>query len=585
MTTLTRERHALFLKEAIDAQTEAFDKIVNSQALGLLMADMIFVCLLVKVENGEMILKFPNTRGMPRKGEHMKCMTLPTNLRKYKEWSEHLTYGGLLKERGFSTDLHCVWQQIDREAKFSIAGFRGVSVEFAKHVEGSPGAILLIGPKEPPFQYLRNLQAMVLTDKSSAVSSAIDVEVGDMEWEPRPMDNSRDVSQFLEGQMALEDDLLIQGPPGTGKTLMLARLCDRICAKGKSVLVMTLTNRALEEIATKFAEIGSPLLKSGKVRKAGLSVDEKENLPQLGEATDLAIVRNGVMLATFFKASYNITSATKFYYDVVIVDEASQAYLSTIGLAKSLGEKRIFVGDTCQMPPIVEIREERIARLGYEPYLDGLGTFSRSAVVPSFMLTKTFRLPPRAASYTGLFYHGALESCAKMSAQLDLGDDGSLLSRVCHRQGGPSLIITDMAVGDKRPAEAFNIVERLVNELLGSSIYKATEVAVLSYFVDTVKALQKRLGSTRHSQHLLVDTVSRIQGLTTDVVIYLIPDIGLCYTLEKRLFNVATSRARRHTIIIAPPSVMNSGQCRGEVRRFLERLAEERSTRMPFSQG
>ena len=61
MATLTRERHALFLKEAIDAQTEAFDKIVNSQALGLLMADMIFVCLLVKVENGEMILKFPNT--------------------------------------------------------------------------------------------------------------------------------------------------------------------------------------------------------------------------------------------------------------------------------------------------------------------------------------------------------------------------------------------------------------------------------------------------------------------------------------------------------------------------------------------
>lgn len=338
---------------------------------------------------------------------------------------------------------------------------------------------------------------MVENDTSEAVRSAIDVEVGDREWEPRPLDNSHCVSQFMEGQLALDDDIIIQGPPGTGKTYMLAQLCDRLCAKGKSVIVMTLTNRALEELAT-------------------------------------------------------------------------------IGLARTLGRKRLFVGDTCQMPPIVEINEDRIARQGYEPYIDGLGTLTRTSSCPSFQLTRTFRLPPRAASFTGVFYKSGLESAAKPSA-LSHNVGSQLLNLVLAQEGGPSLILLDMPVGDKRHSAAIDVVERIAGELLDSA---GTNVAALSYFVDTVKTLQKRLGSTRQSHRLLVDTVSRIQGLTTDVAIYLVPDIGLCYTLEKRLFNVATSRARRHTVIIAPANVFDSRFCQDDVRQYLERLAKDSCVRM-----
>jgi superfamily I DNA and/or RNA helicase len=72
--------------------------------------------------------------------------------------------------------------------------------------------------------------------------------------------------------------------------------------------------------------------------------------------------------------------------------------------------------------------------------------------------------------------------------------------------------------------------------------------------IATVKALQKTMAD--NYKHLLVETVDRIQGLTTDITIFIIPNTSLTYLLEPRLFNVATSRVKRHTIIIADKSIV-----------------------------
>ena len=80
-----------------------------------------------------------------------------------------------------------------------------------------------------------------------------------------------------------------------------------------------------------------------------------------------------------------------------------------------------------------------------------------------------------------------------------------------------------------------------------------------------------------------VDTVARIQGLTTDITIFLVPNTSYIRTLEPHLFNVATSRAREHTIIIADKNVLEYTIIKSEVRAFMEKLKLEQSVYIPSS--
>jgi ATP-dependent exoDNAse (exonuclease V) alpha subunit len=72
-----------------------------------------------------------------------------------------------------------------------------------------------------------------------------------------------------------------------------------------------------------------------------------------------------------------------------------------------------------------------------------------------------------------------------------------------------------------------------------------------------------------------------VQGLTTDITIFFVPDNSIIRTLEPHLFNVATSRAKEHTIIIADKYVFDYPTLDREVRVYLERLRNDRSLYIP----
>jgi DNA replication ATP-dependent helicase Dna2 len=117
--------------------------------------------------------------------------------------------------------------------------------------------------------------------------------------------------------------------------------------------------------------------------------------------------------------------------------------------------------------------------------------------------------------------------------------------------------------------------------LLLSSLYSVNEklhITILTNYVDTVKTIQKSIfgASYLKSNNLLIETVARIQGLTTDITIFVIPNTGYNHSLEKRLFNVATSRAKRHTIIIADKEIITSyPNLNDEVKKYLHKLNDE----------
>src|SRR5690606_14608265 len=145
--------------------------------------------------------------------------------------------------------------------------------------------ILLLGPNKPPFEYIANLQKLVQTNYSEIVSLILDQDFQTTNWQPSLLDNKNDIPNFILSQLALTDQVVLIGPPGTGKTYQIAEICKRLCEQGKSVLVTSLTNRALIEVVEKPALAN--LLEAGKVFKTKVSTDEKIEIPQLQQTKEI----------------------------------------------------------------------------------------------------------------------------------------------------------------------------------------------------------------------------------------------------------------------------------------------------------
>ena len=573
----THHEHYLFLEEELRAETDAFQQKLDTKALYLLLErEELFISQFVKFENGEMILKFSNKRGLPRKGDYLYCFTPSKWHLTYKEWG-NTTYGELIKSKGMATEVVCIWQSsLKDDPDHCLVGFRGVDLEFAELITGHSGAFLVLGPNIPPYQYVHNLQDIVRKNRHEIIADLLDGEIK-TETDSMPLDISPaiDVAEFMLTQLSLSDSVLLQGPPGTGKTTQIAKICKHLCEHRQSVLVTALTNRALMEVAGK--EELANLLAEGKIHKTKLSVDESKELPELRNMKTLVPEPGQIALSTFYITSGEACNLSAMAlgdapFDIVIMDEASQALFAMFAAVKLLGKKCIFVGDTNQLPPVVALNSDRIARRSYHCYVNGLSTMSRIGNIPSFRMTLTYRLPPRAANFTGMFYHGSLISRAKILSSYSYPEMREPYGKFFHPQGGPSLVKMNLPLGDKRPIAAMAFATMLVAALIEHN--PKQKIAVLSFYVETTKALQKTIFQTiGNHNNILVDTVSRIQGLTTDVVIYIVPNTVYTYTLNRQLFNVATSRAMRHTVIIADSCYHEYSQfIDNDVLRFLDSL-------------
>ena len=178
----------------------------------------------------------------------------------------------------------------------------------------------MLGPNRPPYEYLAHLQQLVLNNHTLSCSSIIDQDFEETKSiEPILLDGSRDVASFIDTQLNLSPVLALQGPPGTGKTYQIAKLCKYLCAKGKSVLVTALTNRALMEVAGKSSL--SEMIQNKQVYKTKITSDESKEIPSLQLEKDVTPKKGCIVLATFFVSSgvaAELASETPF--DYVIVD-------------------------------------------------------------------------------------------------------------------------------------------------------------------------------------------------------------------------------------------------------------------------
>lgn len=576
----TREQHKKFLDKELQAISENYIRVLNTKATALLSENEVYVAQFMKVDlekdakkedvykgSGQVILKFKKDKGIPRKNEYFTALLLAGDKCLPRNWG-NLSWAELRKFQIEYSEVHCVWQGKTDDNGFLLCGFNGMSLDMAKYLKEKnlTGCVIVLGPKEPPMEYYQNLISVVTNASlESSTATILDFDDEGNNNGPEPiLDNN--TAEFIRNVTENHNEVIVQGPPGTGKTYLMANIVDQLLKANSSILVTALTNRALIELASK--DILDNHRSNKEVMKTNVSSDEmcicRDLIPL--DSKDVASVKGKLTLTSFYTASAWAKDAfpDEPPFDYVIMDEASQALFAMIASCKCLGKKIIWVGDQQQLPPIVSLSEETMVRNDYGMLANGFNTLCEKFRFPYYLLTKTYRLLPKSASLTSIFYNEPL-----VPVYLESKYDSNI--SYIDKEGGTCLRLVSMPVGEKADLNSCQYTIELVSNILQEN--PKASIAVLSKFRAAVRMLQNCfISKFGAKENVLIDTVERIQGMTCDYCFYYIPNTMMQMSLDRSLFNVATSRASCSTIIVADANILHA-ICDKQVKSYLEVLS------------
>lgn len=551
-----RKQYQDFLSTEIETQVRSYEQIVNTKAMVLKDRGDVFVGMFIKInEQGFAIFKVRESDKMPRKNSFWTAVYYIDPMSRFRQWGDLSWLEIREKYQKDFSDAYCCWLSKSEDEGFCLVGFKNITVEFANLL--TPNTIVAFGPNDPPLQYLKNL--LTYTESASA-DHILDAELNTYMWKPTPIEANENSNKLLLEQLDDSCHLIIQGPPGTGKTYHMANLAKHLLDENKSVLVTALTNQALMELAAK--EALEDYIKRGRVSKTSLTIDEARqlNLQKVNE-NKCNPIKGELTLASFYVSSGWPSDESAF--DYVIMDEASQALYPMIAVSFKLGKKVVWVGDQKQLPPIVLTNEDIINGNNWKDIVNGFNTLCNSTDYKSFLLKDTFRLTKRGAECTGVFYDNLLHSVSEYQTT------PTNISWINH-QGGPMMEYVALPLGEKAPEVAIHVILSKVKDILATS--SKASIAVLCKFKDSIRALQKAfvlgLSVKELPDNIKIETVDRVQGLTIDYCFFLIPNVSTRYSLQSELFNVATSRARYNTIIVADKLLLKENMSE-DVRKYL----------------
>lgn len=564
----TSDSYTRFLQCEIDYQKDEFEITVRTQAIVLKDNGKVFVGKFMKIdENGIAIFKTPITENMPRKNTFYTASYFSGEMCKPRNWGNY-SWLELIKQyqKDFS-DVICVYISKADEKDFCLIGVKGLSLDFVE-LMGEDKPIVAFGPQFPPLKYYFNLKSIVNGHNESVDRILYSCQNSSV-WHPELIHSKDNLSELILNVLQKEDCIVVQGPPGTGKTYRMAQIAAKLLKENNSVLVTALTNQALMELAKK--EDLADFVSKGLVSKTSLTIDEKKELPNLN-----CIIKNEcnaskgmISLATFYISSGWAKDSTSIPFDYAIMDEASQAILPMIAATFKLAKKIIWIGDQKQLPPISKINEDVINQNNWNDLIDGFGTLCKSFSYKSYMLCDTYRLTKRSAACTGIFYDNNLVSVSQSSCTTKVNN--------INPQGGPVVHSLDMEIGHKAPENALDFIFQMVRDIYNED--KDREIAVLCKFRDSVRVLQRyfteKWQTNKYPDKIKIETVDRVQGLTVDFCFFLIPNVSLNRSLENTLFNVATSRAKQATVIVADKNIMREPMSE-EVRKYLLKAQEDK---------
>ncbi|MGM9760464.1 MAG: ATP-dependent helicase [Parabacteroides sp.] len=406
-----------------------------------------------------------------------------------------------------------------------------------------------------------------------------------------------------------EECFLVIGPPGTGKTsfALLNILQEALLEPASSVLLMSYTNRAVDEICSKLVEQGIDFIRLGSELSCAKAYHEHLLKNRVSGCNKVAEVRTliqqtRVMCGTTSSLNANRPLLSMKHFTLAIIDEASQILEPHIVglLSARCGEqeaidKFVLIGDHKQLPAVVQqteeesrVRETELQAIGLEDCR--LSLFERllkkyrhnPALV--YQLSKQGRMHPDIAAFPNrYFYQEQLQvvPLAHQREQLHIQDpwDRSLSAMLAtHRLLFVSAPLPGDTLSDKvNPVEA-NIIAAVVEQtyrMWQTDFDIERSIGVIVPYRNQIATIRQAIAKmgVPGLERIAIDTVERYQGSQRDLIIY-------GFTIQKRYqlnflcshvfeeegdfidrkLNVVMTRARKRLVLVGhTPLLAESG--------------------------
>lgn len=413
-----------------------------------------------------------------------------------------------------------------------------------------------------------------------------------------------------------KDIFLIIGPPGTGKTSygLVNLLKEELLEPETNILLLSYTNRAVDEICSKlleikekedpefdFIRIGSDLSCS-KAYRSFLLKSTKASDAKIGNSTLKRIQKTRVFCGTTSALNANLALFQLKRFSLAIVDEASQilephltGLLSAMKGDKEAIEKFVLIGDHKQLPAVVQQTQKESAvtekflrdinitdcrKSLFERFLQQFKTKSGYDSRYVYMLTKQGRMHKDIAEFPNYAFYGNRLKIVPLEHQLlpngEKNNDNGIANLLAKRRIA--------FVASSRPkvsaSAKTNDVEAKMIAATVHQIYLHTKksfdknrtVGVIVPYRNQISMVRNAIDKYKIPilHDITIDTVERYQGSQRDYIVYGFT-IQFAYQLNfltdnvfeedgmviDRKLNVAITRARLNLILIGNPNLLN----------------------------
>lgn len=315
----------------------------------------------------------------------------------------------------------------------------------------------------------------------------------------------------------------------------IVELADRI-----ESLELSLKNFDFDKKMKEYTAMSMQLLKAELCKRYNQQKREPYTIKELRQKSDAFINDYPVIMSTTYSLRQSLSDS--LLYDYVIIDEASQVDLATGALALSCAKRAVIVGDSKQLPNVVDTDMQIKTDTVFDSYsLKNAYSYSSHSLlssvielfptVPKTLLKEHYRCHPKI-----------IEFCNKKFY------NNQLIVHTAYTNKRQPLVVYKTPPGN-HARERMNQrqIDIIKQEIIPNEKLENVDLGIVTPYRNQTNALQKAFQGTS----IKADTVDKFQGRENDVIILSTVDNEISnFTDNPNRLNVAISRAIEQLILV-----------------------------------